>query len=99
MLTSSGLGDHLVEGPRHDLFDKGFNGSTDWVASQDRFHAHRWLEHPKLSVCMSRTDASTVSRTIIELRSAHASLTYTPVIADHALPSTTAQLKLKDKAT
>src|SRR5437868_4095701 len=67
LVTTSGLGDEHVEGPRRALFRQMFTPGVDWVEQQDRFHRHRWLERPALSVCMSRAEARTVSLTVIEL--------------------------------
>lgn len=76
MLTSSGLGDHLVEAPRRALFEKQpFGDETD----QDAFHRHRWPESRHLSVAMHREDARTVSRTVIEVGADRVRMTYTPV--------------------
>jgi hypothetical protein len=65
LFTSSGLGDHLVEGPRRELFEMLFENAEDHVAAQDAFHAHRWPGREHLSVNMARADARTVSRTVI----------------------------------
>lgn len=65
LFTSSGLGDHLVEIPRRELFETLFENAADPVAAQDEFHAHRWSGREHLSVNMSRADARTVSRTVI----------------------------------
>ncbi len=65
LFTSSGLGDHLVEGPRRELFELHFENAADPVAAQDAFHAHRWPGREHLSVNMARVDARTVSRTVI----------------------------------
>jgi hypothetical protein len=69
MFTSSGLGDDLVEGARRQLFaDLLLDAPAgDREAAQDRFHAHRWESMPHVSVFMSRSDASTVSRTVVEI--------------------------------
>jgi hypothetical protein len=67
MLTSSGLGDPVVERPRRKLFQRIMNGRGHWCEKQDRFHAHRWRYRPEISVEMSRVDACTVSRTIVEI--------------------------------
>jgi hypothetical protein len=76
MFTSSGLGDHVVERPRRELFAH-FVGEGEMTAQrQDEFHRHRWADHPALSVNMSRRDARTVSFTTIELTSGHAVLRY-----------------------
>jgi hypothetical protein len=53
---------------------------------QDIFHAHRWRSCPEYSVMMSRPDACTVSRTVVECFPDHASLQYEPVVAT-GLPS------------
>jgi hypothetical protein len=69
MFTSSGLGDARVEGPRRALFEDTVVGGRggDIRARQDGFHAHRWGDRPELSVWMSRNDAWTVSRTVVEI--------------------------------
>ena len=69
MFTSSGLGDHQVEGPRRQLFERTVvrGGEQDLRDRQDRFHAHRWRDRQAVSVHMSRADAWTVSRTTIEI--------------------------------
>jgi uncharacterized protein with NRDE domain len=65
LFTSSGLGDHLVEAPRRELFEMLFENAHDPVAAQDAFHAHRWPGREHLSVSMERADARTVSRSLI----------------------------------
>jgi hypothetical protein len=67
LLTSSGLGDHLVEHPRRDLFDRMLSDTPDPLAAQDRFHKHHWSDKPHLSVLMSRPDARTVCRCEVDL--------------------------------
>jgi hypothetical protein len=67
LLTSSGLGDHLVKHPRRDLFDRMLNSDPDPLAAQNRFHQHRWHDRPHLSVLMSRHDARTVCRCVVDL--------------------------------
>ncbi len=76
MLTSSGLGDHVVEMPRRDAFHEFFDESGDWFLAQDRFHEHTWPGQTHLGVLMSRSDARTVSRTVIEMSDHAATLTY-----------------------
>jgi hypothetical protein len=79
LFTSSGLGDHLVEGPRRRLFAEFFGRPDgDGVARQDTFHRHRWPDRPHLSVRMARADARTVSYTTVELGPDRATLTYHP---------------------
>lgn len=67
MWTSSGLGDHLVEQPRRELFEKWFGDDpSKWAELQDAFHRHFWPDRPHLSVCMNRPDARTVSYSVVE---------------------------------
>lgn len=74
--TSSGLGDHLVERHRRELFDELLRSAPDDLSAQRRLHDHRWPDHPALSVLMSRADARTVSRTSIDLTPHAALLTH-----------------------
>lgn len=74
MFTSSGLGDARVAGPRRELFEAMLSPPS--ARAQDRFHRHRWPERPHLSVCMSRSDARTVSYTTIELTANRVRVSY-----------------------
>lgn len=65
--ASSGLGDHLVR-CRLPLFEEMVVGPGATPEAQDRFHEHRWPEHPELSVLMERGVARTVSITRVEVR-------------------------------
>ena len=78
MFTSSGLGDHHVEGPRRQLFEETVlpGGPADWRERQDRFHAHRWRDRLSVSVHMARAEAWTVSRTAIEIDDARIVMSY-----------------------
>ena len=78
MFTSSGLGDHHVEGPRRQLFEETVlpGEPVDWEERQDRFHAHRWRDRPAVSVHMARAEAWTVSRTTIEIDDARIVMSY-----------------------
>lgn len=67
MLTSSGLGDHVVESPRREVFERVFSGKFDPLAAQADFHEHRRDAESHLSVLMSRPDARTVSRTRVDV--------------------------------
>jgi uncharacterized protein with NRDE domain len=78
MFTSSGMGDELVDPPRRELFRGWFHSSADWPAEQDAFHRHSWPEAPELSVCMSRSDARTVSFTVVEVTTEATKLSYFP---------------------
>lgn len=76
-ITSSGLGDALVEAPRRALFDEWFSAmgesseagalaradgrSPSILQKQDAFHRHSWPDRTHLSVCMRREAARTVS--------------------------------------
>lgn len=79
MLTSSGLGDHIVEGPRRELFE---GDPPRDAPSQDAFHRHRWPDRTPVSVAMCRDDARTVSRTVVEIDAHRVQMHYTPVSMD-----------------
>lgn len=66
LLTSSGLGDDLVAGPRAALFRRILRGGSS-AATQDAFHHHSWPDRRHLSVSMRRSDARTVSFSSIVL--------------------------------
>jgi hypothetical protein len=76
LLTSSGLGDHLVEGPRAALFGLMLGGRRVSAEAQDAFHRHQWVDRPELSVRMRRADARTVSTTIVEVGPEGISMSY-----------------------
>lgn len=78
MRTSSGLGDAVVIGPRRNLFRHTFLDHSDPIAAQDRFHLHRWPGREHLSVNMERSDARTVSHTVVEVGLQSVSLSYRP---------------------
>jgi hypothetical protein len=82
LFTSSGLGDRLVEEPRRRLFAEFFSQPGDFVARQQEFHRHRWLDSPHLSVCMHREDAQTVSHTVVSLGRDRVTLSYHPDAPD-----------------
>ncbi len=100
LYTSSGLGDHLVEGPRRKLFDELFPASAppeDWLATQQAFHRHSWPDRTHLSVCMSRDEAWTVSMTIVELHEAGIEMSYIAGRPDAGTPA--ARIRLDDHDT
>jgi hypothetical protein len=70
MLTSSGLGDHVVQGVRQDKFVRQLGGvnedESSRVVLQERFHTWHDPQDGARSVLMSRADARTVSITTIE---------------------------------
>jgi hypothetical protein len=83
LFTSSGLGDHLVEGIRREWFDTCFAAPpADWPTVQDEFHRHRWPGREHLSVDMERATARTVSRAVIDLGEGEATFHYSAVPAD-----------------
>jgi hypothetical protein len=77
MLTSSSLGDAMVEVLRQQLFTGFFSTDADaWIGAQRRFHRHQWPQRPDISVLMERSDARTVSHTVVAVNSRHIALTY-----------------------
>jgi hypothetical protein len=77
LFTSSGLGDHLVEGARRELFEQLFAAEPRaWEAAQHAFHRHRWPGREHLSVNMSRDTAHTVSHAVIDLGATEAVFVY-----------------------
>jgi len=77
MLTSSSLGDAVVEAPRRRLFERLIGDNTsEWLRTQARFHAHQWPARTGISVNMARRDARTVSRTVIDVTSRLVGLCY-----------------------
>jgi hypothetical protein len=76
VLSTSSLGDHLVEAPRRALFDGLRRASDDPWRAQDRFHQHAWPDRRHVSVLMSRPDACTVSRTAIVITRERSELQY-----------------------
>lgn len=80
MVTSSGLGDHLVESPRRQLFERMLlDPSLDpesLPAAQDAFHRSHWSDRGHLSVSMVRPDAWTLSHTVVTVSPAGVSMAY-----------------------
>ena len=83
MRTSSGLGDAVVAGPRRALFQRFFSDPRDARAAQDMFHQHRWNGREAVSINMRRSDARTVSHTIVEVGSDTISMSYVPADSTH----------------
>jgi hypothetical protein len=93
--TSSGLGDHLVEGPRRALFEQMFgSGPETWEAAQHAFHRCRWPGREHLSVNMSRPAARTVSHAVIDLGATAAVMSYHADAPDRPAERTTLPLPL-----
>jgi hypothetical protein len=82
MRTSSSLGDAVVEGPRRTLFRRLLHGSAHAAEAQDAFHDHQWQGREHVSVRMERADASTVSRTTIEVSARFATMIYRSTSGD-----------------
>jgi hypothetical protein len=98
LFTSSGLGDHLVESPRRELFEQMFGSDSFTAATQDAFHAHHWPDRPHLSVCMRRHDARTVSHTTITVKSDQIDFRYHPAAPDEAAEDDLTTLNLHELA-
>jgi hypothetical protein len=96
MFTSSGLGDHLVQQPRRELFERIFGRSRGTLARQDAFHAHQWPQQRHVSVNMSRADARTVSRTTIELSRDHARMAHVPLAPERSALTFRLDLELRE---
>lgn len=94
--TSSGLGDHRVEGPRRRLFAEVCRRPGDLAVRQVAFHRHHWPDRPHLSVCMRRKDARTVSHTVVTLGPNDVTLTYSPDTPDRPAPATFVRLPLAE---
>ena len=93
LFTSSGLGDHLVEGVRRELFDGFFAGPPEtWEAAQDAFHRHRWPGRGHLSVNMTRATARTVSFARVDVGPAGVAFAYHPAAPDR--PAETVAVEL-----
>jgi hypothetical protein len=83
MLTSSGLGDAVVDTPRRQLFERlVLRHERLWPLAQDRFHIHQWPSRADITVHMERPDARTVSRTTIIVTSRVIDLDYVPLGAE-----------------
>jgi len=80
MLTSSSIGDQIVDGPRRRLFRRLVvqRRRRAWVG-QSRFHLHQSRGSRHLSVRMSRDDASTVSVSLLTVARSRARLDYLPL--------------------
>lgn len=80
--TSSGLGDDVVANPRRRLFVEQFAADADWIARQDAFHRNCWPDNTRASVWMTRPEAMTVSRTVVELGTTAISMRYFARVGD-----------------
>lgn len=93
VFASSGLGDHLVQGPRREMFEKLLSEpGLGPVERQDAFHRLRLPDRPHASTCISRAEAHTVSHTVIEVHPVSVRLSYHPGAPDRAGPTHTLAL-------
>lgn len=79
LLTSSGLGDDLVQTPRAMLFVSTIARDPS-ASTQDAFHYHVFPGQHHLSVFMDRADARTVSTTTLEISSVSATMYYQDIL-------------------
>jgi hypothetical protein len=98
LVTSSGLGDGLVEAPRRKLFTRFVANGNPTPGGQDAFHQHAWPEYPHLSVFMRRPDAETVSITTVQLGQGEVRMTYQPTATDEPAEASSLVLPLAREA-
>ena len=67
LFTSSALGDAVVTPRRRALFSQLVLRHASPLRGQAAFHRHQWFDRPETSVLMSRPDAATVSRTVLDV--------------------------------
>lgn len=95
--ASSGLGDHLVQPPRAELFEAcvvaAASDAAALPAAQQAFHGHRWNDRRHLSVLMDRGEARTVSRTFVRVDRARVELTHALRTGDGFAAATTHELE------
>ena len=92
ILSSSSLGDHLVEAPREELFRSLLAHYRDPWRAQDHLHQHAWPDRRHLSVLMSRPLARTVSRTVVVVNDVSSTMTYAPIVDGWVGPVVTASV-------
>ena len=77
MMTSWSLGDAYVDVPRRRLFRRFMaDRGGDRLDAQRRYHRHRWPRRPDVSVMMSRSDARTVSQTVVDVTPGSVAMDY-----------------------
>jgi transport and Golgi organization protein 2 len=80
LLTSSSIDGAAVGAARRRLFEQMvLAGEGGWPERQRRFHRHRWPDRPEASVWMTRADARTVSRTVVDVTASAIRMSYEPV--------------------
>lgn len=97
MFTSSGLGDHLVDPLRRELFQSILGARIATEAQQNAFHRHCWADHPELSVLMNRPDAATVSITEVVMTPRLATMTYQTCMQSQLFPVSLHTLELTNE--
>jgi hypothetical protein len=80
VLSTSSLGDELVDGARRALFEHLLESSPNAWRAQDRLHQHVWPDRRHLSALMSRVDACTVSRTQVVIAAGSSEMRYAALI-------------------
>jgi uncharacterized protein with NRDE domain len=80
MFTASSLGDIFVDSPRRRLFECLMEHVGDRLDGQRLFHRHQWADKREVSVLMDREDATTVSRTIVDVGAAGIALEYESLV-------------------
>lgn len=98
LLTSSGLGDHLVHPPRVDLFARTLARDLS-PQSQDAFHHSVFPQQHHLSVLMDRADARTVSITTLELSPRSATMHYQDLLTQQRSSAHLALSQLAESPT
>lgn len=76
VLASSSLGDACVEPIRQTLFAELLATYDEPLLAQAAFHRHRWPTRTDISVLMTRLDARTVSRTVVDVTRHTATMQY-----------------------
>jgi hypothetical protein len=84
MFTASSLGDVFVDGPRRRLFECLIGTIEDPLDGQRLFHRHQWTSTREISVLMTRDDAATVSRTMVDVTERGIALEYESLIPSGA---------------
>lgn len=80
MFTASSRGDLFVDAPRRRLFECLMDHMGNQLDAQSLFHRHQWVDKRDVSVLMERTDAATVSRTVVDVGARGIALAYESLI-------------------
>ena len=80
LFTSSSLGDVQAARVRAPLFESMVVGAPDsWLAGQTRFHDFQFKGNSAFGIRMNRSEARTVSRSIVDIDSTHVRMEYEPL--------------------